>query len=193
VSSQFRESNPNWRGGRTVASNGYVLLRVGVGHHLANVTGYAYEHRIVAEEKLGRRLLSGEMIHHIDGNKENNDPSNIKVVTATQHRAEHRTRQRGLKEPGEPNVTIECACGCGERFQRFDRHGRPRRFISGHNPIASPLQDRVLHILSSGARKRGEIAKEAQATLCSVRCALTRLKQANLIRSLGGGFWEIRS
>lgn len=43
-----------WKGGRSIASNGYVLVRVGKKHHLADVRGYAYEHRIVAEQKLGR-------------------------------------------------------------------------------------------------------------------------------------------
>lgn len=28
---------------------------------------------------------------------------------------------------------IECACGCGRIFNRYDQWGRPRRFISGHN------------------------------------------------------------
>src|SRR4051812_41815968 len=50
---QNREDNPNWRGGRSIASNGYIIVRVGVGHHLADVRGYAYEHRLVAEQKLG--------------------------------------------------------------------------------------------------------------------------------------------
>lgn len=49
--------NANWRGGRSIASNGYVLIRVGTGHHLADVRGYAYEHRVVAENSLGRRLV----------------------------------------------------------------------------------------------------------------------------------------
>lgn len=35
-------SNPNWKGGRTIASNGYVLIKVGKEHHLADVRGYAY-------------------------------------------------------------------------------------------------------------------------------------------------------
>lgn len=50
--------NPNWKGGRSIASNGYVLLRM-PGHHLADVRGYVYEHRLVAEQKLGRRLVKG--------------------------------------------------------------------------------------------------------------------------------------
>ena len=36
-----------------------------------------YEHILVAEEKLGRRLNDGEVIHHRDQDKNNNNPDNI--------------------------------------------------------------------------------------------------------------------
>ena len=85
------ERNPNWRGGRSVASNGYVLIRVDPDHHLADVRGYAYEHRLNAEAKIGRRLRSGEQVHHIDRNKQNNDPSNLEVVDRPTHGVRHRT------------------------------------------------------------------------------------------------------
>ena len=39
----------------------------------------AHEHRIVAERMLGRPLKPGEVVHHIDFNKRNNDPSNLMV------------------------------------------------------------------------------------------------------------------
>jgi hypothetical protein len=47
-----------------------------------NARGYVVrsqrlEHRIVMEEKLGRPLRKGEVVHHIDGDKANNDPSNL--------------------------------------------------------------------------------------------------------------------
>lgn len=127
--------NPNWKGGRSVASNGYVLVRVGVGHHLADVRGYAYEHRLVAEQKVGRRLRDDEEVHHVDGDKTNNVASNLEVVTRAQHCVEHRSaasRDR-LRKPGEPNVIVACACGCGAQIERFDEWGRPRSFVSGHN------------------------------------------------------------
>ena len=38
-----------------------------------------HEHRIVAERMLGRPLLPGEVVHHIDRDKRNNDPSNLMV------------------------------------------------------------------------------------------------------------------
>ena len=138
--------NGNWRGGRSVASNGYVLVRVGVGHHLADVRGYAYEHRINAEKLLGRRLQPGEQVHHIDHNKMNNSLDNLEVTTGRKHHAfRHRRAKRDepLRLPGESNPEIECACGCGKRFMKFDGTGRPRRFVSGHNADRDPQTGRM--------------------------------------------------
>ncbi len=121
--------------GRTIASNGYVLIMVGKDHHLADVRGYAYEHRLVAEQKLKRRLLPGEIPHHIDGNKQNNDPANIEVVSSiAEHRLHHRGSKSRLRLPGELNPTIECGCGCKETLLKYDAVGRPRTYVSGHNP-----------------------------------------------------------
>lgn len=132
--SRFREENPNWRGGRSIASNGYVIVRIGVEHHLADVRGYAYEHRLVAEQKLGRRLRAGEQVHHVNGNKADNQPENIEVAPSlAHHRAEHRRHDRGLRDPGAPNPIVSCECGCDARFRKFDTSNRPRRFLPGHN------------------------------------------------------------
>ena len=130
---KFGPKNNNWRGGRSVASNGYVLVRVGTDHHLADVRGYAYEHRLEAEAKMGRRLRKGEIVHHRDGDKQNNNWSNLDVLTRREHGFEHRSKDKGLRRPGESNPMVSCACGCGEVFPRYDASNRPRRFISGHN------------------------------------------------------------
>jgi hypothetical protein len=130
----FGPKNGNWKGGRSIASNGYVLIRVGTDHHLADVRGYAYEHRLVAEQVVGRRLRPGEVIHHVNHVKTDNRPENIRVEPSrAHHHAEHRKRDNGLRMPDEPNPRIQCACGCGARFDRYDPSGRPRRFIPGHN------------------------------------------------------------
>ena len=128
--------NGFWKGGRSVASSGYVLIRVGVDHHLADKRGYAYEHRLVAEEKIGRRLVSGEQVHHINGNKQDNRAENLEVTASlAHHRVHHRTPGRGLRMPGEGNPVIACACGCGRLLNHYDSSGRPRSFITGHNTL----------------------------------------------------------
>ena len=120
--------------GRTVTSHGYVLRRVGKKHHLADVRGYAYEHRLAAEMYLGRRLESGDQVHHIDGNNANNDIHNLEVVCGRLgNGVRHRQSGRRLRFPGEPNPVIECGCGCGAQFKRFDVAGRSRQFLPGHN------------------------------------------------------------
>lgn len=117
-----------------MASNGYVLIRVGTKHHLSDVRGYAYEHRLVAEKKIGRRLRPGELAHHINGTKTDNRPENLEVVASiADHWFHHRSKDSVLRMPGEPNRTVTCECGCGRRFRKFDDAGRPRRYVSGHN------------------------------------------------------------
>jgi transposase-like protein len=45
-----------------------------------NWDGWIYEHRFIAEQLLGRPLRDGEVVHHLDCNKDNNNPENIVVL-----------------------------------------------------------------------------------------------------------------
>lgn len=54
-----------------------------------------HTHRIVAEEILGRPLRKGEVVHHKDEIKRNNDPSNIQVFPSQSEHARH----HALKKP----------------------------------------------------------------------------------------------
>jgi hypothetical protein len=126
--------NPNWKGGRTTTEHGYTLVKVGAGHPMADVRGYAYEHRLVAAEKLGRPLQSNEIAHHADEAKSNNAPDNIEVApTRAHHAVLHRRSGKALRMPGEDNPQVPCACGCGRTLAKYDKQGRLRRYISGHN------------------------------------------------------------
>lgn len=46
-------------------------------------SGCVYEHILVAESILGRRLLPGETVHHKDRNRANNSPENLMVFKST--------------------------------------------------------------------------------------------------------------
>lgn len=39
-------------------------------------------HRVVAEKKIGRKLIKGEVVHHIDGDIQNNHPDNLEVLSS---------------------------------------------------------------------------------------------------------------
>lgn len=72
-----------WAGGRSAHPLGYVSVSV-------PGRGPLLEHRVVAEQMLGRRLRRGEEVHHINGVKNDNRPENLEVLTTREHKRRHR-------------------------------------------------------------------------------------------------------
>lgn len=71
-----------WKGGRSRNGDGYVLVRCTDDDRQfvsANVSGYALEHRLVAGRALGRKVLSSETVHHINGDKTDNRIENLQI------------------------------------------------------------------------------------------------------------------
>lgn len=51
--------------------------------------GNRLQHRVVMENILGRSLDPSEIVHHIDHNALNNDPSNLILMTKGEHNRHH--------------------------------------------------------------------------------------------------------
>lgn len=82
-----------------------VLVNNGIYHHgqgyifrYQSSKNYKAEHRLVMEQCLGRPLRSDEIVHHKDGNKQNNDISNLEIVTRAEHIEIHRSELLEARE-----------------------------------------------------------------------------------------------
>ena len=87
--------NAGWKGGRLELKNGYVLIYA-PDHPSANTKNYVYEHQLVVEEALDRYLRKGEVVHHIDFNKQNNDIENLVVLSNSDHARLHAMLRKGI-------------------------------------------------------------------------------------------------
>lgn len=60
-------------------------------HHRADKKGYAFEHIIILESLIGRRLADNEEVHHINRNRADNAPENLMVCsTHAEHMRMHK-------------------------------------------------------------------------------------------------------
>ena len=73
----YGEEHPNWKGGHIARSGYKIVSKRGKTNQ--------YEHRVIAEQMIGRPLEPDEVVHHIDGNRSNNDPSNLQVMKRREH------------------------------------------------------------------------------------------------------------
>lgn len=78
LNSRTGEDNPKWKGGFRLHDKGYILKLV-KGHPFASSQGFVYEHRLVMEKKLGRYLEKTEVVHHLNGIKNDNRPENLEL------------------------------------------------------------------------------------------------------------------
>lgn len=62
-----------------------------------------YEHTLIAEKALGRPLPKGAEIHHVDGDKFNNEPSNLIICPDRAYHFLLHIRQRAMDACGNPN------------------------------------------------------------------------------------------
>ena len=107
--------------------------------HPMSASNKVYVHRYIAYLILGRVLNKDEHVHHIDGNRSNNDISNIQILSPSDHAKTHHPNS---------NQYVECL-NCGKEFLQVNidnkycciacKGNHSRKF----NPTADELHDLV--------------------------------------------------
>lgn len=95
----------NFEGHKIVMRQGYEAIYLPE-YHSAYADGLVYVHIYVAERKLGRALLSSEVVHHADFNKTNNDEDNLIIFASN---SDH-VRYHNLLRSGK-NFVLFCIDG----------------------------------------------------------------------------------
>lgn len=76
------EASPNWKGGKIGGE--YPSVKA-PNHTKVDKKGYVPEHLLVWEETHGKPLPKGWVIHHLNGVKNDNRPSNLAAMLRSKH------------------------------------------------------------------------------------------------------------
>ena len=82
-------NNPRWKGGRMRSVDGYIKILLQPSdffYPMCDDRGYVYEHRLLIAKGLGRCLNTTEVVHHLNGIRNDNRPSNLVLLPDTKHR-----------------------------------------------------------------------------------------------------------
>ena len=96
-----------------IVKKGDYLYAIVLDHPKRTANNYVLYHRAVMENFLGRLLQKHEVVHHIDGNKHNNDILNLELMHNSEHSKHHAKRGRNI---------IVCICpNCLKKFSKEKR------------------------------------------------------------------------
>jgi hypothetical protein len=97
--SHFKKGNKaNWKTGE-VYQGQYVLV-YSPKHPNANIQGKGYVRRarLVMEKKIGRYLKKNEVIHHINGIKDDDRPENLVILSNSAHLSLHHKNTKQIRD-----------------------------------------------------------------------------------------------
>ena len=107
------DANPRWSGGRSVNHQGYIRILLPTGKRVL-------EHRYVMEQHLGRALRSGEIVHHINKDRQDNRLENLSLLTESAHMTLHGAERK----PTTWAHGYSCCIDCGRSDRKHAAHGR---------------------------------------------------------------------
>lgn len=134
---------PRWSNEKMIASNGYVKLRVGKTHPLADPNGYAYEHEIVWASAGLPSPGPGDVHHHKNEVKTDNRIENIEIKPRPTHGVEHNPTAlldhevvaiRDAYQGGDHTGTLAKRYGVPVQYVWKIVRGKTRRLAGGPAP-----------------------------------------------------------
>lgn len=79
------KDHPNFKNSPQINAEGYICVRTPPNHPCRR--RYMPLHRLVMEQKIGKFLLPGQVVNHIDGNRQNNEPENLQLCASQSEHA----------------------------------------------------------------------------------------------------------
>lgn len=116
--SERADRNKQFAYGRSLGTDGYI--------HLSDTKR---EHIAIAEKALGHHLPVGAQVHHVDGNRTNNAPSNLVICENRLYHTLLHWRARIVRAGGNPD--IERLCGNCNTVLHNSKFGTNRRRRDG--------------------------------------------------------------
>ena len=115
--------HPEWKGGRHIDKDGYVLVYAPDHPYRRKHVRYVLEHRLVMENHLGRYLDPREVVHHRNGDKQDNRIENLEVFSENRdHLAETLKGQIPKWTPDGKRRILEAVSATSRRYANI----RPR-------------------------------------------------------------------
>ena len=93
--SQRGKNNSNFKGRMKIRGYWRVYMP---NHPYTSSQKYVREHRLVMERHLGRILLPTELVHHINGDIEDNRIENLMLFSRSEHMRYHRNKYLAEKK-----------------------------------------------------------------------------------------------
>jgi hypothetical protein len=150
-------AHPRWSEEKMIADNGYVKIRVGKTHPLADPHGYAYEHEVVWASAGLPMPGPGELIHHGNEVKTDNRIENLEIKPRVAHSVKHNPNALSDHEI----VAIRDAYQGGDHTGILSkRYGVPQQYVwkivrgKTRSSAGGPIQESPLRV---GKRRAGRL------------------------------------
>lgn len=136
--------------------------------HPSATHGVVFQHRLVKECELGRFLTKTERVHHLDHNRQNNDPANLELSESQSAHMTTHWAGRGKNDPTNIALVRQAAADPAIQMSAVPLSPTLIATICRENGIEWRTRRKLVHLLDETtvhAALQGRTTKEAAAHL----------------------------